>query len=125
MTRSIDFSALLGLTITEFNAKEGEDTVTIKTAEGRSFLMEHVQDCCESVYLAEVIGDVAGLIGTPVTLAAEESEDHSNEEEYESCTWTFYKLATKNGPVALRWVGSSNGYYSESVYFYETTRFDT
>lgn len=77
------------------------------------FTFYHSQDCCESVYIESIIGDVEDLLNTPL-LKAEEAIQTGND-NYESSTWTFYKFATIKGYVDIRWVGESNGYYSESV----------
>jgi hypothetical protein len=50
------------------------------------------------------------LLAEEVRGATEPDEEH-----YESYTYTFYKFATRKGYVDVRWLGESNGYYSESV----------
>ena len=85
------------------------------------YVFFHHQDCCESVYIESVVGDINDLVNTPILIAEESSgdtpADHVFEYEPESYTWTFYKFATRKGYVDLRWLGQSNGWYSEGVSF--------
>ncbi|MGF3976640.1 DUF7448 domain-containing protein, partial [Staphylococcus aureus] len=100
--------------------EEGSDEVTFMAETGEVYSMYHQQDCCESVYIESVTGDVNDLIGTPILMAEEVSDTDFPPQagEYvDSYTWTFYKLATIRGYVDIRWLGQSNGYYSESVNF--------
>lgn len=115
-----DFSTLLGKTIIEMTGLEvGSENVTFKCSDGTKYVMYHSQDCCESVSIDDITGDMNDLLNTPITLASEESTEgmEAQSEWDESFTWTFYKLATVKGYVDIKWYGTSNGYYSESVYF--------
>lgn len=126
-----DFSFLKGKTIVKVEGLEkGSDCVIFKTGCGLICKMYHEQDCCESVEIDDVCGDVTDLVGSPI-LVAEENTSNDNPldvtndnpiyneilEYQDSFTWTFYKLATRKGYVDIRWYGESNGYYSESVDF--------
>lgn len=121
-SETVDFSNLIGVTLEVIDGAEvGSDRVTFFANDDRRWIMRHHQDCCETVELNEIIGDVSDLIGSPI-LRAEVVEsgprtDPKPDEYSESWTWTFYKIATIRGEVVLRWLGESNGYYSESVDF--------
>ena len=135
-----EFDVLLGKTITGIvGMTEGNDEVRIDCSDGTKYLMHHEQDCCESVAIVDVAGDPESLLGSPITIAecvsnedvpedvaaerqAEKEKAEANDGYYygvESETWTFYKLGNIRETVTLRWLGESNGYYSESVDFRE------
>lgn len=108
-----DFSELKGLTA--IAAWSDEETVCIEF-DDFIIAMFHDQDCCESVYVESIVGDLNDLIGNEILLAEESTNSEDNPPEYaDSFTWTFYKIATIKGYIDIRWLGESNGYYSESV----------
>lgn len=114
--RECEFSDLAGKRILKIDGltEQYSDTVTFTTAEG-IYKMFHEQDCCESVTVEDVVGDIKDIMFEPI-LSAEEVTEQGKVDEYDSYTWTFYKIDTAKGGITIRWYGSSNGYYSESVY---------
>lgn len=95
------------------------DCLLFLNEDGTGFVFYHDQGCCESVDIDDICGDLSDLEGSPILLAEEVVSDNRVGERKskwdDSFTWTFYKFATAKGYVTVRWYGTSNGYYSESV----------
>jgi hypothetical protein len=110
-----DFQDIEGLIFYEI---DNSDNLHFKCIDGREFVMLHHQDCCESVTIEDINGDLENLLWTPIISAKEESKEE--EDNYgDRLKWTFYHLRTAKGDVTIRWIGSDNGYYSVSVSFEE------
>jgi hypothetical protein len=124
----IDDQSLEGKTVVGISYENGE--LSFLCSDDTVCVYFHKQDCCESVYLEDITGGLEDLLNTPIVMykvATNSGEDSVNiygddEDEDEDpvyanvCfTYTFYKFATIKGYVDIRWYGSSNGYYSESV----------
>lgn len=120
----LEFKELVGKTLESVCGKVGDDRIEFRTTDGKEYIMFHSQDCCESVHVEDISGEISDLLGSPI-LQAEESSNDTGPEGYkydyqpESMTWTFYRIATTKGQVVIRWLGTSNGYYSERVTFAE------
>ena len=123
-----EIAELFGKTLVSVTVNSSKDEIRFVTDDVVTYVMWHDQGCCEHVYVESIVGDLADLVGSPI-LKAEEATSYARptdvpapEYANDSETWTFYKLATIKGYVDIRWHGSSNGYYSESVDFgVETT----
>lgn len=91
---------------------------------GNNYCMYHDQDCCESVRLYDIVGDLEDLLRNPILKASADTNSEPENVTYgnDSHTWTFYSLATIKGYVTLRWLGESNGYYAEGVSFAKIKR---
>jgi hypothetical protein len=132
----MEITELIGKTLTE--VINNDDGLIFVCDNGDKYKLYHEQDCCESVGIEDINGDLQDLVGKPILKAEEVSNDDfekafndsftEKEGDYikkdkdgnyepDSYTWTFYKLATINGYVDVRWYGESNGYYSEGVDF--------
>lgn len=124
--RKAELSDLVGKQIIGITGLEEEsEEVRIFTECGNEYLFYHDQDCCEGVDLYDFDGDPSDLVGAVITSAevvSNSGDDYENAEEKpsersESWTWTFYKIETNKGGLWMRWLGESNGYYSEEVDF--------
>ena len=107
---------MLGKTFVQVSGSVDGDEMLFETATGERFMFAHQQDCCETVRINDIVGDLQDLVGEPILVAEEvKGATEPDEEHYESYSYTFYKFATRKGYVDVRWLGESNGYYSESV----------
>lgn len=113
------FEQIQGMTITAVVYKEVNESLLIHL-NTHVLEMIHHQDCCETVYLADVVGSFEDLIGYPLLEVSESIVDIATADM--SSTASYYNFKTVKASVQLRWVGESSGYYSETVdcYLYPT-----
>jgi hypothetical protein len=117
--QAINIDQIKGMAITAVVYKESDESLHIHL-NTHVLEMIHHQDCCETVYLADVVGEFEDLIGYPLIEVSESTVDIGNDDI--SSTASYYNFKTLKASVQLRWVGESNGYYSETIgcYLYPT-----
>ena len=64
-----------------------EDEIHFTLENGDRYALAHSQDCCESVVIESIEGDLKDLVGSPIVMADESSNTGSDEDlaKYESC----------------------------------------
>jgi len=94
---------------------QDSNTIEITLSDGKVIKQYHRQDCCEYVAVHQVDGNISKHIGAKYIELLCKSRRAQNDEVSASGTWTFYTLKTSKGYLDWRWLGESNGYYSEDV----------
>jgi hypothetical protein len=114
--RHVEFSDLVGEVLDAVDIDREENQILLTTRSGRKFLVYHEQDCCETVAIHWQDGSFDKLIGKPIVEARDFAVDTGeSESDYDSQTTTTLVFRVDDQTVISRWIGDSNGYYSESV----------
>lgn len=117
------YHAMVGKTMKSVINVDNEQLIFIDE-QGSRYVFYHDQDGREVVEITDIIGDLSDLEGSAILMAEEVSNVSDPDlttppvdSSVDSYTWTFYRFATQKGYVTVRWLGQSNGYYSEAVDF--------
>jgi hypothetical protein len=116
----VNVSEMVGKTFGRIERIGSDDELHFHMVDGTHYRMYHSQDCCERVYVEDIVGDLDDLVGSPLVRAEERTSDTSEDSDPNAFRdyaymWTFYEFATIKGSVTIRWYGESNGYYSIGV----------
>jgi len=112
--KHVEFSALVGEVLDSVDIDREENQILLTTRSGRRFVVYHEQDCCETVAISGQDGSFDKLIGKPIVEARDIAVD-TGDDEIDSQTTTTLVFRVDDQTVISRWIGDSNGYYSESV----------
>ena len=114
----IVFEELLGKTLTAVNVDNKYAAwIIFVVSEDEKYLLHNDEADCNDVQVTidDINGDINDLVGSPLTMAESVSNEAFEKTQDAEGTWTFYRFATIKGYVDIRWFGTSNGYYSETV----------
>ena len=113
----MEFSELTGKTLVKIETTDYERIIFVDDTD-TAYASCHQQDCCESVSVQEVIGNLDDVLNSPILEASETFDTTEKPPEHpDSWTRTYQRLRTAKGEVTFHWLGESNGYYSETPYF--------
>lgn len=112
------FEELIGKTLTAIKVDEKYAAwILFVVSEDEKYLLHNDEADCNDVQVTidDINGDINDLVGSPLTMAESVSNEAFEKTQDAEGTWTFYRFATIKGYVDIRWFGTFNGYYSETV----------
>lgn len=117
--KEVDIETLVGETIVDIDDvpdEAGDDRILITTANGRTIVIYHQQGCCERVRIIGRDGEWHTLIGKVIVEARKDQQEQQDSATgYGTATKTELMFRVDDATVVSRWIGESNGHYSERV----------
>lgn len=110
------FSGMVGKILESVEGGPRDERIGFYFTDGTAAESIHMPDCCESVTIDRIEGDIKSVIGSPI-IEAEETEESGQNGDWDHFTWTRQRIKTAFGEVTIVWFGESNGYYGETPYF--------
>ncbi len=109
----LSIDVLLGKTITHVQGLQvNSEEVILTTQCGNVYQMGHVQEGDEHISLYSLRGNLDDVLHTPIVSVDEDIDDDSCDSPV-SRTWTDYRIVTAKGAFSIRWLGISDGNYSD------------
>ncbi len=115
---------LVGEILAYVDTDEHGEEIRLTTQTGKVFTIYHSQYCCEYVRIVDTEGNWRDLIGKVIEEVSVKADHGVYPEDRgvrpacatdNSWTSTDFVFRVDGATVISRWVGESNGYYSESV----------
>lgn len=119
MLESLVGETLSSIDVLDDKSMKEQHQILLTTCSGRRILITHERDCCEFVRIESTQGQWKDLIGRVILLASDVDEEMDKNEYGMSATETTLTFKTDKDTVICKWIGESNGYYSESVDIFE------
>ena len=91
--------------------EQNSDRVIFNFENGARIIFAHEPECCESVFLADLDENIQ--VGERLMFLEVRTQCLEPNEDHEGMTWTFITILTDKCHETMRWVGESNGWYSE------------
>lgn len=112
----VELNSLVGEVLTYIDT-DGKGEIMLTTESGRKIRIYHEQDCCESVRIEDTEGNWHNLIGKVIVEVNYDIDPSGAPMPEYPDSWTRTNLTFKvnDATVISKWIGESNGYYSESV----------
>ena len=94
------------------------DKLIFEKSNGDTYSFYPNRECCESITLKEIVGNLSNLENSPILIVEE------NWYDTDVYSWSFYKFkfVTQKGHVDISWYPESNGCYPTGVTMYNMYR---